>query len=396
VHYKCPLAQASGASVEWAWQIISQIQTHGRPCFGIHTCLSQLNSCPGNREITYETAIWHANSHTIAMKDTDHPVRGGGDHQQNGGRRANNADFTFSVPHQAQFPPAGPANGERGGRRQYGRGRGGWRRRGDDTRHSPHVASRGNHTVRGGGGFRKAPHERPLLQIRDDTVVQTYGIAGPNKFHNTDDMSDDDEVAMDTDSDKSVDDSAVRGKRKLPRKQANIFADGNCVPKWSNPDPYTALPPPDETTGKRLDVVKLIRKSKNEAAEKVDASNAVAANDDFISFGGDTNEADQLVALDDEVPLAPWHHSSSNRQPLAGSLNEVATAEALTAVSSAAKLTAATASLPEKPQKRSQDLKRQRDDGVDIVQGWQSVPDQSRTPWTTFSSYAHLEDPLQR
>ena len=52
-------------------------------------------------------------------------------------------------------------------------------------------------------------------------------------------------------------------------------------PKWSNPDPYTSLPPPPDTTGTRVDVVKLIRKARNEHAV---ADNAMAAQDDFISF----------------------------------------------------------------------------------------------------------------
>lgn len=61
-------------------------------------------------------------------------------------------------------------------------------------------------------------------------------------------------------------------------------------PKWSNPDPYTVLPPPDETQSKRgTDVLKLIRKAKLEAAKP--ESNANAASD-FISLNFDDDKDD--------------------------------------------------------------------------------------------------------
>ncbi|KAL9034864.1 MAG: hypothetical protein Q9180_005173 [Flavoplaca navasiana] len=57
------------------------------------------------------------------------------------------------------------------------------------------------------------------------------------------------------------------------------------VPKWSNPDPYTVLPPVDESQRKRKDVVKIIRKARIAAENEETTENQVAANDDFISFG---------------------------------------------------------------------------------------------------------------
>ncbi|KAI1003057.1 hypothetical protein K3495_g5143 [Podosphaera aphanis] len=64
-----------------------------------------------------------------------------------------------------------------------------------------------------------------------------------------------------------------------PPSQAQKTADN--VPRWSNPDPYTALPPPDESQRKKKDVVKLIRKARValEGENKPEAST-----DDFISF----------------------------------------------------------------------------------------------------------------
>ncbi len=69
-------------------------------------------------------------------------------------------------------------------------------------------------------------------------------------------------------------------------------------PKWSNPDPYTALPPPDETQVKRPDFVKLIRKARVSAtaAEPLIGGDAVTTNDDFISFGADDDDFEDECA----------------------------------------------------------------------------------------------------
>lgn len=68
-----------------------------------------------------------------------------------------------------------------------------------------------------------------------------------------------------------------------------------ALPRWSNPDPYTVLPPVDETHRKRKDVVKIIRKARIVAEKEAATENQVAANDDFISFGlgGDDNTDDR-------------------------------------------------------------------------------------------------------
>lgn len=92
-------------------------------------------------------------------------------------------------------------------------------------------------------------------------------------YRDVDDLSDSDEVDMDI-SDNGDEDSNVVDR---PAKRART--DLSDVPKWSNPDPYTALPPP-ETTRKK-DVVQLIRKARVEAEAKKPAVSTEAA--DFIS-----------------------------------------------------------------------------------------------------------------
>jgi len=70
-----------------------------------------------------------------------------------------------------------------------------------------------------------------------------------------------------------------------PRKRARIESPVAEVqrPKWSNADPYTALPPV-ESIGPKKDIVKIIRKARMDTAPQTDAQNAVKNNVDFISF----------------------------------------------------------------------------------------------------------------
>lgn len=75
-----------------------------------------------------------------------------------------------------------------------------------------------------------------------------------------------------------------------PRKKQATESATNGIPeaKWSNPDPYTVLPPADESQGKPKDFVKMIRKarvSSGQSKPETEGKNAVVSNDDFISFG---------------------------------------------------------------------------------------------------------------
>lgn len=60
-------------------------------------------------------------------------------------------------------------------------------------------------------------------------------------------------------------------------------------PKWSNPDPYAALPPVLDPNHKRKDYVQLIRKAKADAGEK---KALVADTEDFISLDFGDSEDD--------------------------------------------------------------------------------------------------------
>jgi non-canonical poly(A) RNA polymerase PAPD5/7 len=104
----------------------------------------------------------------------------------------------------------------------------------------------------------------------------------PLKFAHLDELTDSDEAEMDV-SDSDSDNRPPRKKRAVEPAAAPVIQ----APKWSNPDPYTVLPPPDETQAKRPDVVKLIRKARLAATASAAQTDAVTTNEDFISFDVD-------------------------------------------------------------------------------------------------------------
>ncbi|KAF2398471.1 hypothetical protein EJ06DRAFT_558303 [Trichodelitschia bisporula] len=152
-------------------------------------------------------------------------------------------DFTFRSDQQPKFQSEVP-NGPRGRRRPY-------------APYAPHKAN-----------------DRKILNAlgeREPTPERLTGMTdGPPRFKDADEVFEDSPES---------DPESANGR---PSKRAKGAEGSDVAPKWSNPDPYTVLPP--EYTGPKKDVVKLIRKAKLEAADVAQARNSVVANDDFISF----------------------------------------------------------------------------------------------------------------
>ena len=151
--------------------------------------------------------------------------------------------------------------------------------------------------------------DRPLLHTRRDrTPDQLDGMADENtdipKFRNLENMSDSDsEIMVESESENDASD-----KEKLQQTE-----EIKAAPRWSNPEPYTSLPPP-EASRKRKDVVKLIRKARVAASKNDEHLKQLAQNDDFISFGiekkeklqeysreAPTNTRNDLVDLDGQT-----------------------------------------------------------------------------------------------
>ena len=124
---------------------------------------------------------------------------------------------------------------------------------------------------------------RPLLSQKDRGDQQILrDTTAADRFRNLDDLTDSEEDEM------SESDEEDRPLKKARKMEAETPITPSTAPKWSNPDPYTALPPAAEGTGKRTDVLKLIRKAK--VASDKSKSEKDAQSEDFISFDFDDND----------------------------------------------------------------------------------------------------------
>ncbi|KAB8437368.1 hypothetical protein FH972_025048 [Carpinus fangiana] len=150
--------------------------------------------------------------------------------------------------------------------------------------------------------------ERPLLRGRQSVTPEQYeGMnGGPARFKDLTELPEAGDSA-----DSSVDGISQEPPYKKMATASSARADGTSVPKWSNPDPYTALPPPEESTGVRTDVVELIRKARSDAAkEKLSAGDG----EDFISFDLDNGEPSSESESNHELSVvAPRGPKSQER-----------------------------------------------------------------------------------
>ncbi|RDW71763.1 hypothetical protein BP5796_07797 [Coleophoma crateriformis] len=194
--------------------------------------------------------------------------------------------------------------------------------RDSENRNRPrHAGAQGRAGARGGyrgrAGPRQASDRAFLKTNREPTPELMPGMdaeIGHSKFQALDGLSDSEEADMDlSDSDASND-----GQPKKKVATDSKAADGDTVPRWSNPDPYTALPPPDESQRKKKDVVKLIRKARVETGGTVKTE---AAAEDFISFDfGDNEEKEEEQDEDEdednivELPQIPTGPRYSHRE----------------------------------------------------------------------------------
>lgn len=182
---------------------------------------------------------------------------------------------------------------------------------------------------------RHAPSDRPLLRHRDDEgdsseqmLGMINGQASGNKFMAAEDVTDSDEEQMDESNSEGAQlnsGDANQGeiieatleppaKRRALAISSRNAKDGSSEPKWSNPDPYTVLPPVEESQRKKKDVVKLIRKARKEAETAGGERNQVAANDDFISFAMDEDAPGMAEAVHSS-PTADWREEYGARVP---------------------------------------------------------------------------------
>jgi non-canonical poly(A) RNA polymerase PAPD5/7 len=147
------------------------------------------------------------------------------------------------------------------------------------------------------------PAERELLSASHSTgsELALYKEGGVT-FRSVDELSDSEEAEMDISGDEDEGAAEPSNKRsRLTRNQS--VADGESVPKWSNPDPYTAIPPGEASIPKKgRDVVHLIRKAR--VVPTTDAKSSVPTEAvDFIACdSSDEGEHEDLFAHTDSAP----------------------------------------------------------------------------------------------
>ncbi|KAL8953921.1 MAG: hypothetical protein Q9222_000208 [Ikaeria aurantiellina] len=227
------------------------------------------------------------------------------------------AEFTFRNRDSApQYPRNGDHYRPSGGREPHGRNRA------DASRHR-------------GRGPRWATAARPLLSSKrenspENLLAQEAVQDRAHRYLPADDVSDSEEEAMEesdaeevpeldgtsgahspgameeVSNDPNLENSAEivepPAKRRATAVAVKDTKSETSLPKWSNPDPYTVLPPVDEVQRKRKDVVKIIRKARISVEKETFSPNQVSANDDFISFGGSTHVDDGTRSLSPPEP----------------------------------------------------------------------------------------------
>ncbi|KAK1836734.1 hypothetical protein QBC39DRAFT_337122 [Podospora conica] len=168
----------------------------------------------------------------------------------------------------------------------------------------PRRGGRGGARGRGGrGGWRPfIPSERELLSGNHAAEPEHDLSKNDVKYRALEDLSDSDEAEMDISGDEG-DGSAEEPLRKRTRMMLDTSAAANSVPKWSNPDPYTAIPPESAAQAKKKDVVAMIRKARVTTKEEVVASVPTEAAD-FISCDFDSTEEEESEPEEEQEVIA--------------------------------------------------------------------------------------------
>lgn len=289
-------------------------------------------------------------------------------------------------------PPRGPARGPHNDRQSYrpngNRGRGAYMGR---RPWRPFVAA-----------------DRAILHTTDNNKPTEDFADAQNgvTYRALDQLSDSDEADMDISDDEN---DSAQPTAKRARTAANSTS-ADEAPKWSNPDPYTALPPEQDADKKKKDVVQLIRKARVEPAKSTRTS-LLADDEDFIRCdSGSEDGSDEEEFID---PLTYNSQRSHNRGAPQQPINAIVPAASTTslgpskasAVPAANKATRRIEFDMDTP--RSSDLgsrKRTHDDvlklpahaqlksapkrpsGGSIVSEWRTKKGENQSPWVTSPS----------
>ncbi|KIW66589.1 hypothetical protein, variant [Phialophora macrospora] len=163
----------------------------------------------------------------------------------------------------------------------------------------------------GRDGYRRPPRpamrtaaNRPLFKLRHDEAtdssVASLNSEAKSKFRNLDELTDSEEEDMAQSEEEEEDEGRHVNKRaRLDQGDSGIAP---APSKWSNPDPYTSLPPAGDVAAKRTDVVKLIRKARIDTNLDLPKTKQPA---DFISFDADEHISSDDSAISSIQPTSP-------------------------------------------------------------------------------------------
>jgi non-canonical poly(A) RNA polymerase PAPD5/7 len=293
-------------------------------------------------------------------------------------------------------------------------------------RHNQDGPRNGYRPRRGGrSGYRNqlGTHNRPILRAlgdREKTPDLLIGMAdGDSRFRDLAELSESMEES-------SASDSHEDGPRKRQKVESSVpyFV----TAKWSNPDPYTVLPPEDEEPrARKTDVVQLIRKAKIAASEANDAQkNDISGNVDFVALDSDSDldeddadsgEVEEDDSLQSSSPrdFVKTHTFTSRIESSTGLTMSYRVQGhtqgngASTSVSNQSDMKATTLALPQKPvfhemtstkisitdSVKQNPRKRKLDvDGYqlgDITSEWAAMSKSTSTPWATIDHSATKE-----
>ncbi|KAK3950281.1 hypothetical protein QBC32DRAFT_18854 [Pseudoneurospora amorphoporcata] len=193
----------------------------------------------------------------------------------------------------AHSPRGDRRHGGRGGPNHRGRGRNAGPHRGFKKPWRPFVAA-----------------ERELLSGTHESGNEEalYNPETGMLYRNVDELSDSDEAEMDISGDEADEDAEPSTKRA--RTTLDQSASDNNTPKWSNPDPYTALPPEGARERKTKDVVQMIRKARVQTA----AETKTALPNDLDEIIMLNSDSDSDIEVIDEVK--PTRKSARDPLPL--------------------------------------------------------------------------------
>ncbi|EGO54262.1 hypothetical protein NEUTE1DRAFT_124553 [Neurospora tetrasperma FGSC 2508] len=251
---------------------------------------------------------------------------GGGGGRDRDNYRPPQGDFSFRVEKPPGVSNSSYDNYRPNDNRQSYNGRRAHSPRGDRRHGRPSGRGRGRNAGPH-GGFRKP--WRPFVAAERELLSGTHesgneeALYNPETgvlYRNVDELSDSDEAEMDISGDEAAEDAEPSTKRA--RTALDQSASDNNTPKWSNPDPYTALPPEGARERKTKDVVQMIRKARVQTA--AETKTALPNDlDEIIMFNSDSDSDIEIIqevkptgkAARDSLSLVPVAAKQPSKKP---------------------------------------------------------------------------------